>query len=449
VKQLAFAFLLLAGGCLDYEVEVETVVAKDGSAQRSVRIRETSKKHMTWRCYAEPRAPYVLAGDDAKGYEAKAKFAAGRHSGGVRFVEQAFDGDYGGSAESKGRPAFEGHFAVGADDIEIGTLYHYREEIDIGIDPAKFRAGLLSVVEVGADLLVTTLELAEPELDFKPVRDQALTKLVPEVTSALLAIHTQLLLMEARGRPIIRMRKVDELLRSPEMKVILAELDRLGIRRRKDAPETNDPSIYFDFKSWTSREALWSRLRAPLEGADDALRDKLWETVILDSSDTGNRFWEAARERLFPEEKSEALEKELRLVAVAGIGAPVANELFDDHQLDISVRMPGRILSTNGVVEKTSGRVSWRIDPGGGTYSNPSPVAWSFVPSEAMVGRIVDVEALVHFGQLLAEAPNGEREGVKLFLERARKSDLDAARETHKSNELVTALADALAPARE
>jgi len=444
--------LLLVAGCLDYEVKVQTVVLKDGSAQRAVRILEGSDKHKTWRRYGEPQAPYMVAGDDAKGYEASAAFKAGRHAGGLRYVHEALTGDYKGSAESAGKPVSEGTFSVGADDLEIGTLYHYREQIDIGIDAVVFRAGLESVVRIAADFLVTALEVAEPNLDFQPVRDHARRRLVPEVTRVLLAIHSHLRVMEQSGTPIAWIRTVDDLTRNPEVAVMLAGLDRIGIRRRADAPRTNDLEEYFELDSWTLREGLWSRLLAPLPGVNAKLRAKLWDALTADDGKEGeseaekrrDKIWKQASERVFPKDKSDAMEKAIRPVIAAGLGYPITNDLFDKHQLDVSVRMPGRVIYTNGIVD-AGGGVSWRVHPNGAMLSNRSLIALSFVPSKSMVGRIVDVNALLEFGRKLEEAKDGEREGLKKFLAEARSAGIEAARKKVGSNDLVSALFEALA----
>jgi len=452
VRKQALGLLLLVAGCLDYEVKVQTVVLKDGSAQRAVRIHERSDKHKTWRRYGQPQAPYVVAGDDAQGYDARASFKAGRHAGGLRYVHEPIEGEYKGAAESAGKPVSEGTFSAGADDLEIGTLYRYREQIDIGIDAVVFRAGLESVVRIAADFLVTALEVAEPDLDFQSVRDNARRRLVPEVTRVLLAIHSHLRLMEQNGTPIAWIRTVDDLTRNPEVAVMLAGLDRLGIRRRADAPKTNDLEKYFELDSWTLREGLWSRILAPLPGVNAKLRARLWDALTADDGKEGeseaekrrDQIWKLASERAFPKEKSDAMEKAIRPVIAAGLGYPITNDLFDKHQIHVSVRMPGRVIYTNGVVN-ADGAVSWRVLPSGAMLSNRSLIALSFVPSKSMVGRIVDVSALLEFGRMLQEAKDGEREGLKQFLAEARTAGIEEARKKAGSNALVSALLEALA----
>jgi hypothetical protein len=110
--------------------------------------------------------------------------------------------------------------------------------------------------------------------------------------------------------------------------------------------------------------------------------------------------------------------------------------------------MPGAVLFTNGLVEERT-RVSWRRKAGGGSLANPSLYAYSFAPSDSMVGRIADLPALLEVRDRLAAASAAERVGVRTFLSRARESGLAAALKLYESNELVQALGKALGPTRE
>ncbi|MFI5404096.1 MAG: hypothetical protein ACHQ1G_14240, partial [Planctomycetota bacterium] len=67
MRRLSVALLLLLPACLEYEIAVKTVVQPDGTARRTLVIREKQEKE-TWKRLAPPAQPYATTGDDENGF---------------------------------------------------------------------------------------------------------------------------------------------------------------------------------------------------------------------------------------------------------------------------------------------------------------------------------------------------------------------------------------------
>ncbi|MHC4955559.1 MAG: hypothetical protein ACYTGZ_17040 [Planctomycetota bacterium] len=459
---LSVLFLSL-GGCLDYEIKVETVISEGGEAKRVIFIRENSDAKKTWYRYAPPGAPYQLKGDDAEGFTARTTLKPGSHKSGIRVLRDDWEGDrYIGAESTKDRVTFDGSVRIAADDILVGKLYEYRETIDVGIDTARFRKGVPFAIEMGTEILIGALELVEPKRDFGPVRENAKKVIVPKVSRAALAIHGQLQLMEVNNPAGLWKRPLDDLLADPHVKVILAELERIGVQRTAGAPATKDAAEYFDPDNWTIQGTLWKEFLAPLKGVDAELRKKLWTALEVageedddevkvevqedpekgphgeepeDDEEDGDdeeeegaqTLWLRALNKAFHAGAQGTLQKEIREILRAGIGAHVVNDLFDSHSFEMTVRMPGRLLRTNGFIGEGAS-VRWRI--GEGSVSNPRLFAFSIVRSDLWVGRIVNMGALLDFRDEYRKAGKDHRDTVASYLQRAKNDGFKKAQET-------------------
>jgi len=414
--------LLVLGGCLEYEVTVETVVAEDGSFTRTIRIRERSDKHETWRRYAPPTAPYELSGDDASGCVATMKGKPGEHAGGIRIVAEDIEGDYAGAKALENATILEGKVDVEVRDIAIGKLYRYSEWMDLGIDTVKFRKEFDFALEIGLDVLMKALEKLEPDVDFAPVRAHAKAELIPDLRTTLLVLHSEVVSV-FRGVRAIEPDLPRSFRPSPELTAIrriIAELVRIGAL----PPGTDVESIekLIDEKPEID-DRLWNRLLAPLKDAKPEWKAKLKKRLFNPDEGEGlpDDFWETT----IPEERRREIETRLREFVRAGLGAPFVNNLFDDHDVRVRVRLPGKILRADRADLQDWPVVEWRA----GAMLNPYFEAWSFAPGEAMVGRIDDPQALVQFSAHFEDASDAERAAIAEFLADAKKHGVAKAKE--------------------
>jgi len=407
---MRWIWLALLCGCLEYEVSVETVVDGDGEVRRSARIVEKSDEPKTWERYAEPGEPYEFSGDEGSGFLARAREGAG----GVR-------------VRAGGGRVREGTFRVAIDDLGFGVLYCYEEILDLGIDHVKFRAELGFALETLMQVAVAAFETLEPELDFAPVREAGYQRVLPAVKAPLLAIHTQLVRLNESGVPVDGALSMRELRRDSRFRVILAELGKLGLKRVEGAPEAKTLDEFVNDDHWVYDESLFlRRLLESLEGVSDERKARMVRRLVDNGKhqDEGPDLAERAWARAVPVAKRPYIEKRLREFAVAAVGALVVENLFDTHRFLFRVRMPGKLILTNGQLQD-SPAVVWRF--GSLQLVNPRFRASSFEASDAMVGRIRDARKLLEFAGRWRDATDEQRAATARFLDRAREKGLSAA----------------------
>ncbi|MEM8885799.1 MAG: hypothetical protein AAGD14_17170 [Planctomycetota bacterium] len=422
--------LILLGGCLDYEVTVDTTVKEDGSFVRTVRVHEQSDKHRTWTRYAPPRAPYEMTGSDAEGHVATLRAPAGRYKSGLRVLAKDLDeGPYRGAAGTLGKATYEGDVSVTVQDLLIGKLYRYEESLALGIDPVVFRRELDYALELGLDLLVAFLELAEPDTNFRTVQLQARRTLLPRWRSAFLSLHAELVrinhVLPAQSEAVVQ----QEMLRETTLRLIESELLRMGMRRKASVGRPSDFEKLMQGDAWEVDPRTWELLLAPLAGKDDAWRARLLvkvnELVRRDGGTDKSSGFDLAYARAVPESRRPEVERRMHAFARSAIGAPVANNLFDSHDFRFRVQLPGQVLSAGQAELHRFPVLEWRV--GNLQLANPRFVAYSFVRSERMVGTIDDVGALLDYAAALAKAKPEERNLVEAFLVRAREDGLEKA----------------------
>lgn len=439
--------LLLLGGCLEYDVVVETEVTEAGTIKRAIRIREKSDRPKTWQRYAPPREPYVLSGDEREGFVAKAEFEPGRHASGLRVVAEEIEGEYAGREPAEKARAFEGSVRVTVDDLIFGKLYTYRETIDLGLDPVKFRAEFDFALELGLHLLVAELEILEPDLDFAPVKEEAYRTVLPLVKSSLLAIHGQLVQLSESGVDLDGDASLEQLLDDPHVAIILAELGKLGLRRKKDAPQVKTLDEYLTAEHWDYDDELFRKALAPLKGVSGEKRAQLIERLKSGDGEIHQKgvptLQEKAWSKVVPPAKQPYFEKRLEEFAVAGAGTLVVQNLFDTHRIRVRVRLPGKPLLASGALHGLPW-VEWKIEAF--HFANPRFFARSFLPNEKMVGHIADLDALFRYAEALKTATKVDREVIERYLKIAREEGFDAAKKkTRAMVEAMKPLRDALA----
>jgi hypothetical protein len=436
--------LLLLGGCLEYEVEIETVVKEDGSFRRTVAIREKSEKPKTWVRYAPPAAPYVLTGDEKRGFVATMEGEPGTHAGGLRALFEDLSGKYGGAEATKGKRVLEGKVRVRVEDLVFGKLYRYEETLDFGIDPAAFRRELDFALECGLSILISAFELLEPEVDFQPVRAHARRDLLPEVRGSVLLMRQAAIRLIESDRWKAGNMRVDEFKRDPSFVLLLAELRRLGIHHESSAREPRTVNELFEDSKWTITDRMWSRLLEPLGKRTPNWKASLKERWLRAFDSEGeSHLLERAYEKAVPEEKREVLERRLEEGGRALFGVLTMHEFFDEHNFTVRVRMPGTLLIAEGAQLHRHPTVEWRRDDF--MVANPRFLAWSFVPNELMVGHIRDAHALLRVADCLQIAEPEEREELAAFFRAAGKVGLSAAlEEVDRDNEPWSLLNKAL-----
>ena len=344
----------------------------------------------TWQRFHPPGDPYALEGDEEQGYRAGATLPPGRHGSGLRVLLKEPGKEYGGAAAAAGLPVAEGTVSVERTDLGIGTLYVYRETIALGTDPVRFRAEAAGYADLALRVLLEACRTKWPDLDWDPVEDHARRELLPRVVQAVLAVHQSLggLLDHYRAH-----RYGDDpalWLSNPHVQVILAELRKLGVERKADAPAPKRVKDYFNDGDWELGTKLLDEFIEPLP----AERREEVKAGLLDLDDTFEDVWPQVEKKLGLERPAEELEEKLRQFIVAGLGAYFVNGIFDTFRVKASVRMPGRVLGTNGGLGALP-EVRWDLGQIPLALAEPQFVAHSFVPKQGLGDRPWSLDALI------------------------------------------------------
>ncbi len=422
---LLLVVLLLIGGCLEYEVDVETVVTAEGKVQRTISIRELSEKDpQAWTRYAPAKAPYELSGNERDGFVAEATFDLGFYPSGLRVLMADIDDECGGADAIKDVPTAEGNVFVRVQDVVFGKVYRYEETVDLGVDRVRFRKESEFALDLAVRIEIAAMELLEPELDFRGVRKHARKVVVPQLRASLLAIHTELAWLSENGLTLDEgLMEMDLLQRDSRFQVINAELKKLGLRAEKEA-KGNFVEVIFD-RGWRIDESVWLGWLDALEGATRERKLALLERMRASAeNEDKTNLQERAWEKTVPAEQREAIQKRLQKFGYSGIGALAINEFFDDHRIRLRVRLPGKVLLTNGALHDLP-VIEWSVEPF--QLIRPRAFAYSFLPSDKMVGRIGDARALLQFARIMERAAKHERAEIESFLAAARKDGLDNA----------------------
>jgi len=365
--------------CLDYDVNVRTAVAPDGSVTRTVFIHEKSKDHDTWDSFAKPGDAYALSGSDADGFTATAAGEAGTMPSGLR-VALDDQGNF-----------VEGDVRVDVEDLVLGTMYRYEERFALGVDPELVRDEAGPMLEVLLDTTVAVLRKMEPDVDFFPVYEVARERVLPRVEASLL-IMQQAVAAYARDHREHVLREVadpgDEeaqvefdglklhlgrIADDPRLRLCLSELARFGVVRR----ETDEGT------EWSFEPFVLDELLRPVSDLSDAQRAALIGR-ILDEKEFGE-LWNTTWQERHPKGAEETLALEAR---GARLAAGIAGVLFwrgiaDGYDVRFRVQLPGTLLYTNGELGELPA-ASWRLDSGDCAFANPVLTAVSFVPYETL-----------------------------------------------------------------
>jgi hypothetical protein len=392
---------LLLPGCLDYLISVEVTVASDGTVRRVVRIRERSEEPKTWERFRPPGKPYVLTGSEKEGFTARATFEAGRHANGIAVQLEEYEGKYEGAREL---PVAEGEAHVEMTDLMIGTLYVYDETIALGTDEAHFRRELRRWLEISLRIGITALEIEMPEVDFAPVEKRAReTGLVRAEYGVVAMRHAVIGLM--RDYPAQRYgADLQALLGNPHVKLILAELEILGLRRKKGASAADTLEVFLSDDAWEITGGVLDETLAPLPAEQRAAVKEL-----LESEERLEKAAERAVEKLYPEADVPILQKDAARFLVATLGAYVVRGIVDKFDLRFRLKLPGRLLYTNGGLD-TLPEVEWRLTGTDLFVAAPRLTAYSFVPAEGLEKKTWHITPLLELrGKLLRLDEDGRK----------------------------------------
>ncbi|MHC4451173.1 MAG: hypothetical protein ACYS0E_13725, partial [Planctomycetota bacterium] len=327
---------------------------------------------------------------------------------------------------TEGKRTAEGEVLVTVQDVVFGRIYRYEETIDLGIDSVYFRKELDFALDLALRIEIAAMEILEPELDFEPVRVHARKVVLPQISRGLLAIHTHLAWLAADGLTLDeRILDPEQLDRDPRVRVILAELRKLGLTREEGL---HGELIEIITNGWRVDERVWLGWLEPLKGATRERKLDLRKRLLASfEHDEKSKLQERALEKTVAPDERDAVQERLMKLVYAGLGALTLHEFLDDHQIRLRVRLPGRVLLTDGHLHDLP-NVEWRIE----TYQlvNPRVFACSFLPSDKMVGRIRDVQALFRFAQYMDPLDEKERAEITRFLQAAKKDGLAKTNET-------------------
>ncbi len=361
--------LLLVGGCLHYEISVETAVAADGATRREIRIRETSEEPKTWKNLVPPGPPYVLEGDEATGFVAKASQKPGTHGSGLHYRT---------GKEEEGGAHVSGSVTVEVTDLRVGKLYVYRERFPTAIDPERFRRELPLWMERSLAVGVEAMRLMHPDIDWAPVEAHVRGTVLPQLEKSMLAIHSALQVLIADGRAHHYGNDFEAWRSHPQARVLLAEMERYGLRRKAEAKAPRTVREFFDEASWEHPLALLDLFFRPLKAELRALVDK----SILEPSEGAPDRFEEVMDKLYPEgEVRDKLERDGLAWLISLLGAPAVIGIVDQHDLRFGVLLPGQLLATNGEPSGDLG-VRWQLDNADLFLVGPELSAVSFLPAE-------------------------------------------------------------------
>lgn len=411
---------LLLPGCLDYQLTVEVTVSPDGKVHRVVRIRERSKPPRTWERFRRPEKPYAVTGSEQEGFEASATFPPGKHADGIAIHLEDYEGEYEGARDL---PAAEGRAGVERSDLMIGTLYAYRETLALGTDTAYFRRELKRWLEVSVRILIRALELKLPDTDFKPVAKHATQTVIVRAEYSMLAIREALIGLMRDHREQRYGGKLATWLENPHARIILSELEVLGVRRKVGAPALDTLHVLINDECWEVGGGLVDEFLAPLP-AEQRARVK----ELMMSEDGLDDELDQAAEELYPDEADRPpIEEDAGRFAVAAVGAYFVVGFADNFDLRFRVKMPGRLLATNGGLGDPP-HVEWRLTGEDLFVVEPCLTAWSFVPAPGLENKAWHLAPLLEVRDKLAPLDEKGRRALAELGKAGWKADPDAVK---------------------
>ncbi len=429
---------LMLPGCLDYKVTVEVTVLPDGSVHRTVRIRERSKPPRTWKRFRPPTEPYAVTGSEEEGFVARATFPPGRHANGIAIHLEDYEGEYEGAREL---PVAEGEVRVEKKDLMIGTLYAYRETIALGTDTAHFRRELKRWLETGVRILIRALELKLPDTDFGPVAKHARESVIVRAEYSVIAIRQALIGLMRDYRERRYGGELATWLENPHAQIILSELEVLGVRRKESAGAADTLQVFLNDECWEIGGGLVDEFLAPLP-AEQRARVK---ELVMSKDKLEDELEQAARE-LYPDEADRPpVGKDAGRFAVATVGAYFIVGLVDKFDLRFRLKMPGRLLATNGGLVGGP-EVEWRVTDGDLFVVEPQLTAWSFVPAPGLEKKAWHIAPLLEVRDKLAPLDEQGRRALDEIRKAGWKADKDGVKEAHgeKVADAYKALREAL-----
>jgi len=409
--------LLLLGGCLKYEISIETVVRADGTCARVLSFLEKDDQE-TWRRLRPPGATYTVAGSDEEGITARAELKAGANPSGLRVLLENAKGEYGGADAVKDFPFAEGTVFVDRSDLVIGTLYTYRETVETAADPVYFRKAVPHWLDVGFRLLMETLRVKEPGIDFAKVEANARKEILPRAEQALVTIHQALGVLLRDYREHRYSMRAATWLEHPQVRLLLLELKGLGVVRKKVLPQPKTLSEAMDDDQWELGTKLVDEFLAPLE--DRRARERIKE-MLLDPDDHLGAAFEEAAAKIFPAGEREKSEEAMQRFVIAGIGAYTLYGIFDSFHMRFRVKMPGRVLRTNGDLGRYP-QVTWDLHDEELFLVSPQLTVHSFVPAKGVERGAWSFAALAKVRDRLAEFDPREREMLDAVVFQARRT---------------------------
>lgn len=403
MRLLLLALLLLLPACLEYEIVVTTVVRPDGTAARTLAIREKKEKR-TWERFEPPAAPYAVEGDHEKGFAAKADLKPGSHPAGLRV--RLGDAKEGAPAP----PSADGTVLVEATDLLVGTLFRYEERIETGADPGRFRAALPRWTELGLRYTIETLQIAFPEIDFREVEAKARAEFLPAFDRAIVAAHfsAQVLVTEARAQG-----RLGDAAEAKLLAVVARELAPLDVAvTLPEGPPWDDGEL--EAASEKAARQLLGRLFAPLKAED---RAKVIDAIL--DEETLSEAGAQAMEKFFPDDQArEKLARDAQAFLCDALGAYLAYGIVDSFDLRFRVEMPGILLRANGDLSRMP-TVGWRLEQGDLILASPVLSATSFVPREGAPGEGWDGAMIDRIAEALADVPAEQMAALKELVGKA------------------------------
>jgi hypothetical protein len=381
MRRILLLALLVLPACLDYEIVVVTVVRPDGTAARTLSIREKGEKK-TWKLLDTPAAPYATEGDDEKGFGSKAEWKPGTHPSGLRVR-------LGDAEKTPAPPTAEGTVTVEARNLLVGTRFRYEEQIANGADPERFREALPKWTELGLRYTLETLKIAFPDIDFTEVEKKARAELLPALDRAIKDAYFS----------------AQELFAN-----VLKDFAPLAVTvTLPEGLPWDDDTLEAAMEKAARQMA--ERALAPLKAEERA--------KVIEALFSGDALAEAADEtqkRLFPDD--DKLGDELQAFASDAFGAYLAYGFFDEVRMRFRVELPGVLLRANGELSGLPA-VGWRVGKGDLVLSPPVLSATSFLPSEGVPGAGWTEETLDRIAEALDAVPAERMPALEELVQKA------------------------------
>jgi len=389
MRRILLLVLLVLPACLEYEIVVTTVVRPDGTAARTLAIREKSEKK-TWKLLEMPAAPYATEGDEETGFVSRAEWKPGTHPSGLRVR-------LGDTDKTPAPPSADGTVAVEARDLLIGTRFRYEERIANGADPERFRDALPKWTELALRYTLETLKTAFPDIDFAEAEKKARAEFLPTFDRAVLHAYSSARVLVAETHA--RGGRVDEATLMRLASAVVKDLAPLGVDvTLPEGPAWDEDA--FEAASEKAARQMAERMFSSLKPEERA--------KVIDAMFSGDALDDAAeevRDKLFPDEAARAkLETDMLAFASDALGAYVAHGFFDEVGMRFKVELPGILLRANGELSALPA-VGWRVGKEDLVLSAPVLSATSFLPREGVPGEGWNEETLDRIESALAEVP--------------------------------------------